>query len=485
MIKLLRSSILAAAVLGITGTAAANSDLLVKLKPNASERVLAPFSAKAERIADEWYKLPARDLTDIEIAALEASPAVAYVQPNYKLSLMHDFRAKDPAVIKQLEAMKAKQPGLFRASSGDNPPYSTVGAQSNGSDPMYAQQWGMKDIGVSGTMHSAKNIVVAVIDTGVDYTHEDLAPNMWINQGENGKDAQGRSKRDNGVDDDGNGYVDDVVGWDFAANDSKPYDLTVGKWSLVLTGGNPGHGTHCAGNVGARANNKLGIMGVAGDVQIMAIRFLNERGMGDTAGAVRAIRYAVDNGAKILSNSWGSEGENPADQTNNEALKDAIRYANSKGVLFIAAAGNGHMGKGYDNDIDERPAYPASYDIENIVSVAAIDNLDKLGKFSNWGKKRVHIAAPGVNVFSTVPGKEKYTNKAVHLLFGIISATWDGTSMATPHVAGAAALYWAKNPNKSVAEVKAALLSSAKKTETLNGKVVSDGKLHVGSLLGQ
>ncbi|MFM6927581.1 MAG: S8 family serine peptidase, partial [Bdellovibrio sp.] len=212
----------------------------------------------------------------------------------------------------------------------------------------------------------------------------------------------------------------------------------------------------------------------------MSLRFITEKGQGTTADAIKAIKYAVDNGAKVLSNSWGSEGEDPSEGTENKALRDAIQYAQDKGVLFIAAAGNGHKGVGYDNDSDSAPAYPASYTNENIVSVAAIDSRDKLGSFSNWGLRSVDIGAPGVAVFSTMVGNN-YSDVVIDK-FGF-KATWDGTSMATPHVAGAAALYWSAHPEKTWQDVKAALLGSAKKIDALNNKTVSGGKLDVGALL--
>jgi len=199
----------------------------------------------------------------------------------------------------------------------------------------------------------------------------------------------------------------------------------------------------------------------------MALRFLTEQGSGDIAGAVQAIKYAVDNGAKVLSNSWGSEGDGGEGQ----ALKDAIQYAMDHGVLFVAAAGNGHQGIGYNNDTDANPGYPASYSHDNIISVAAISKKDVLGSFSNWGVQTVDIAAPGVDVYSSIP-KNKYM-------------TMPGTSMACPHVAGAAALYWSHHPEKTWMEVKGAILKSARPLPSLSGKLVSGGKLNVKDLLGQ
>jgi subtilisin family serine protease len=342
----------------------------------------------------------------------------------------------------------------------------------------------MIDIGASNTWKIArgKPIVVAVIDTGVDYTHQDLIDNLWRNAGEMGRDAQGRDKSTNGIDDDGNGYIDDVMGWDFVSNDNKPYDLSGSPIEIITKGANPGHGTHCAGNVAARGDNGRGISGVAPEAIIMPLRFLSEKGEGDTAGAVKAIQYAVKNGAKVLSNSWGSEGEDPSEGAANQALKDVITEAMNSGVLFIAAAGNGHQGVGYDNDTDAKPGVPASYSIDNIISVAAIDAKDQLGSFSNWGRRTVHIGAPGVAVFSTTVGS-KYSDTVVDMLG--IKATWDGTSMATPHVAGAAALYWSKHPNATWREVKNAILDSARPISALQGKTVTGGKLNVESLMSR
>jgi thermitase len=332
----------------------------------------------------------------------------------------------------------------------------------------------MIDIGVKDGWKVSKgnpDFIVAVIDTGVDYTHEDLLPNIWRNT---------KEIPNNGIDDDKNGYIDDVIGWDFASNDNKPYDLSMDPLDILFKGGNPGHGTHCAGNVAARGDNGKGIAGVAPNVKIMPLRFITEKGQGTTADAVRAIHYAVDNGAKVMSNSWGSEGEDPADGAENKALRDAVQYAQDHGVIFVAAAGNGHSGKGYDNDSDPKPGMPASYDNDIIISVAAIDKTDALGSFSNWGARSVDIGAPGVAIYSSMVGNN-YSDIVIDKMG--FKATWDGTSMATPHVAGAVALYWSAHPTKTWQEVKAAVLGSAKKINALANKSVSGGKLDVKALM--
>lgn len=342
-----------------------------------------------------------------------------------------------------------------------DPDFPTTLPVGTGADPDFTKQWGMQDIGVkeawTETTKGSPEVIVAVIDTGVDYTHEDLASNMWRNPGETGVDANGRDKASNGVDDDNNGFIDDVVGWDFAVNDNKPYDTTSGG----LFGGNPGHGTHCAGNVAASAENGKGIVGVAPNVKIMAMRFLTEKGQGSLDGAVQAIKYAVDNGAQVLSNSWGSEG----DGGEGGPLKEAIQYAQDNGVLFVAAAGNSN----YDNDKPAKASAPASYDFDNIVSVAAIDQNNNKSSFSSFGLRTVDIGAPGSAIYSTIPG-----NKYMNL---------DGTSMACPMVAGAAALYWSKHPQATWKDVKDALMSSALPINSLKGRTVSGAKLNVRELM--
>ena len=204
----------------------------------------------------------------------------------------------------------------------------------------------------------SKDIIVGVIDTGIDASHPDLRDNMWVNKGE----IPG-----NGIDDDGNGYIDDQYGWNFRENKKDGYD-------------DNSHGTHCAGTIGAKGNNTLGVTGVAWNVSLMSLKFLGWHGYGYISDAVEAINYATDMGAHVLSNSWTGGGYS-------RALFNAISRYDQSGGIFIAAAGNNAK------DNDQRPSYPASYDINCIIAVASTTSKDKLSSFSNYGKKSVDIAA--------------------------------------------------------------------------------------------
>lgn len=449
-------------------------DLLIKVaNPISTKHAANYFMAqgiKSEALTENWIRVQG-NLDQTQFKTFTESTSVLYVQKNYKISIR-----ENPSLTKNLKAYLAQHPEDASkpfAPLKDNPDIPNSPTASTGADPLFSKQWGMKDIGTEAAwkLNPGNNkIIVAVIDTGVDYTHEDLLPNLWRNP---------KEIPNNNIDDDNNGYVDDVIGWDFLSKDNKPYDLASTDMGDLLNGANPGHGTHCAGNVAARGQNGKGISGVAPNAQIMSLRFIGNEG-GTTADAVLAIKYAVDNGAKVLSNSWGSEGEDSADAVQNQALKDSIQYAADHDVLFFAAAGNGHQGKGYDNDTDPKPGYPASYDHDNIISVAAIDSADNFGSFSNWGRKTVDIAAPGVKIFSTT-----VTGKYSDSVIPIMGANWDGTSMACPHVAGAAALYWSAHPEKNYKQIKDAILNSAKKIASADGKLVSNGKLSVENLMKQ
>jgi subtilisin family serine protease len=260
---------------------------------------------------------------------------------------------------------------------------------------------------------NASNIIIALLDTGVDRNHPDLSSNLWVNQVE----ADGNT----GIDDDNNGYIDDIYGWDFNDNDNNPDDYQ-------------GHGTHCAGIIGAIGNNGLGVTGVCWNVKIMNLKiFPNNSEEGFISGAISAIEYGVNNGARVLNNSWGG---GPFSQS----LKDAIEEVNSMGVLFVAAAGNDGLNTDYD------PLYPACYNIDNIISVMASDAYDRGAWFSNYGPNSVDLAAPGVSIYSCLPGEG----------YGYM----DGTSMSTPYVAGAAALVWAMNSSFGHLQVKDIILKT-------------------------
>jgi len=474
------TSILMAVLFSGSVFAATGGDYLVQLTPNSEARLMS--SLPGMQVEDLGINGWARVRNTSPVVALNASflrnlPYVIRVQPNHIIRPMENPVLALKHVKEEIARQVIMNPGFpgMGAAATDNPEIPMNGSGGSGADPLFSKQWGMNQMGVQSAWNYTKGtpeVVVAVIDTGVDYTHEDLVDNMWRNPGE----IPGNNR-----DDDNNGYIDDIVGWDMVANDNKPYDLYSSMFEMLMGGGNPGHGTHVAGCVAARGDNGKGIAGVAPNVRIMALRFISEKGQGTTADAIKAIKYAADNGAKVTNNSWGSEGEDPNDP-DTKALKDAIQYAQDKGVLFIAAAGNGHQGVGYDNDRDAKPGYPASYPHDIIISVAAIDESGNLGSFSNWGARSVDLGAPGVKVFSTVAQPEKYSDTVIDIP-GFITATWDGTSMAAPHVAGAAALYWSYHPTKSWQEVKAALLGSVKRTNVLSGKTVSGGQLDVQNLM--
>jgi thermitase len=269
-------------------------------------------------------------------------------------------------------------------------------------DPRYKDQWALAKVNAErawDTTTGSKNVVVAVIDTGIDTRHEDLAANIWINSDE---------IAGNKIDDDGNGFVDDVNGWDFRDNDADPMDLTSDK--------NPGHGTHCAGIVGAVGNNGKGISGMSQSVSMMAVRFLGADGSGDLMTAAKAIDYAVNNGAHVISASWGAAVPRSAV----EPILEAIKRAEAKNVIFVAAAAN----DGKSNDSTE--VYPANGGLPNMISVAASQSDDSKPSWSNFGKMKVDLASPGHQILSTLPGN-KYDNLS-------------GTSMATPLVSGLVAL---------------------------------------------
>ena len=309
------------------------------------------------------------------------------------------------------------------------------GLHNTGQEIQFRGNFGTPDIDIDALEASALTLgdpalTVAVIDDGVDFSHPDLAGRQWINPGESGG-----GKETNGQDDDGNGYVDDVNGWDFVNDDRTVHDS------------DDDHGTHVAGTIAANLNG-LGIVGVAPNVKIMALKFLGPTG-GQTSDAIAAIGYAAAKGISISNNSWGSISCNPA-------LKEAIAAAED--MLFVAAAGNGGPDGQRDNN-DIAPFYPASYDVPTIVSVAAIDKDGALGDFSNWGYRNVDVGAPGVEIYSTIPGGGY--------------DWWPGTSMASPHVAGVAALARSVNPSLTTAQLRQVILDTGTPLPSLRDRTAT------------
>lgn len=340
----------------------------------------------------------------------------------------------------------------------------------NPNDPYFRDSslWGLHNIGQNGGTSDAdidapegwdlrtaasSTLVVAVIDSGVRYTHEDLAANMWKNPNE---------IPNNGIDDDNNGYVDDVYG----INAITPLD-DKGKGDGDPMDDN-GHGTHVAGIIGAVGNNAKGVTGVAWTVKIMACKFTAANGKGSDSNAIKCIQYAIDNGAKIMNNSWGGDSDDPA-------LQAEIAKAQKAGILFVTASGNGDSnGNAIDND--STPHYPSSYSLvlDNVIAVAATDHNDTLTTFSNYGATSVDLAAPGEDIWSTYIGTTAPTKNS-----NTTYASLSGTSMATPYVSGALALLTSMFPNEGYISIKNRLYDGTDKLTALSGKCVTGGRLNL------
>ena len=310
-------------------------------------------------------------------------------------------------------------------------------------DPNMTEKWGLKLTDSSKAWNitqGSKTIVVAVIDTGLDTKHEDITENLWINPGESGKDKQGRDKATNGKDDDNNGYVDDINGWNFVSNDASLVD-------------NHGHGTHISGIVGAVGGNGKGISGVSPKVSLMTLKYFDPKSLGanNLENTVKAIHYAIENGAQIINYSGGG-----TDFSSKE--KEAIVRAQKKGILFVAAAGNER------SNSDQNKYYPADYELDNIISVTAIDPSENILPSSNYGQITVDIAAPGEQIYSTLPNGK----------YGPMT----GTSQATAFVSGVAALIMAHNSDYNAAKVAKYIKNTGDVVNSLKGKTRYKKKLN-------
>ena len=354
--------------------------------------------------------------------------------------------------IRQIKLQKlveyAEPNYVYQHEATSNDPFFTNGTlwdmYGNASSP--ANQYGCQAAEAWAAGHTgSSSVFVGIIDEGAMYAHEDLSANFWTNSFD----------PLDGVDNDGNGYVDDTHGWDFANNDNSTFDGT-----------SDDHGTHVSGTIGARGGNGKGIAGVNWNVTLISAKFLGRNG-GTTANAIKSVDYITDlktrHGLNIpaTNNSWGGGGFS-------QALQDAITRADNANILFVVAAGND------GNNIDATASYPAGYSNKNIISVAAIDNRGALASWSNYGATNVDLGAPGVNVTSSLPASSRGK---------IVSSygAYSGTSMATPHVTGAVALYASTHPGATAAQIKSAILSSVIPTASLAGKTATGGRLDVSS----
>ena len=362
----------------------------------------------------ELWNLPPGLAISQAVRDLQREPTIEFVEPNW--IYQHQATSNDPYYTN----------GSLWGMYGDGTsPSNSFGSQAG-------EAWVNKT--------DCSSVYVGIIDEGMMFTHEDLAGNVWTNPYD----------PVDGVDNDGNGYIDDVHGWDFAGNDNTVYD-----------GSGDDHGTHVSGTIAAKGGNGKGVAGVCWQIRLISVKFLGNNG-GTTANAIKAVNYVTDlktrHGLKIVAtnNSWGGGGYSIG-------LYNAIESAGAADILFVAAAGNSGV------NMESSPQYPASYPNANIISVAAIDKSSNLASWSNYGSTRVDLGAPGVSIWSTVPGKK---NQSAY-------SAYSGTSMATPHVTGAAALYAAAHPTATAATIKGAILSTTVQTGSLSGKTVTGGRLNI------
>jgi subtilisin family serine protease len=390
------------------------SNALARIGGNVQEKVL---TRAMQRAGDEGFYVVHTPLAVLDaVAKMKGIERVEYAEPNYMYT--HDATSNDTYYTNG---------SLWGMYGDESSPANQYGSQA-------AEAW-------AAGKTDASSVYIGIIDEGYMYTHADLSANAGKNPGE---------IADNGVDDDGNGYKDDVYGWDFDGSDNTVFDGTQDD-----------HGTHVAGTIGAVGGNGIGVAGVCWNVKLLNAKFLGRRG-GTTANAVKAVDYFTDLKTRhslnivATNNSWGGGGAS-------SSLQAAIGRANNANILFIAAAGN----SGYN--IESTKSYPASYTNDNIIAVAAIASNGSLPSWSNYGLISVDLGAPGSGIYSTLPGKNGSSS------YGAYS----GTSMATPHVTGGAALYAAYHPGSSAADIKSAILGSVIPTSSIATKTTTGGRLNV------
>ncbi|OFZ16184.1 MAG: hypothetical protein A2X86_13965 [Bdellovibrionales bacterium GWA2_49_15] len=354
--------------------------------------------------------------------------------------LIKSFKQINVSLISSSDPQQVQQ---FKEEQKDNLAYmeidSPVSIVQAPDDKLYPDQDSLQRLGIEQAWDlttGSSSVIVAVSDTGIFTLHEDLANQIWTNF---------KEIASNGKDDDGNGFVDDVSGWNFITSTGKPND-------------DHGHGTHVSGIIGAQGNNHFGVSGVNWNIQIMPLKFLDKNGSGSTSGGISTILYAADNGARILNASWGSS-------SNSAALKDAIDYAFAKGMVTIAAAGNNSANS------DKEPIYPGGTDSDGVIAVASSAAAGQLSSFSNFGALSVHLAAPGSNVLST------YLNNGFTRM--------SGTSMATPMASGVAGLLLAFDKSLSALELKNGLLNSVIVRASYDGVLITEGDLDASTTLKQ